>query len=132
MEKEFPNKIVEGVTGKINTVTRGEYVDRFNTDHYTKAGELVAKGLDILIFTANVGSYGFNLAARCFRSVQFEPWMSASKEAQALARVFRGGQMNPLSEHLMLKDKRFKVEQVVVDMRNGRQAVSEEMYGIAE
>jgi len=33
---------VEGVTGKVNVVTRSEYVDHFNTDHYTKDGELVA------------------------------------------------------------------------------------------
>ena len=64
--------------------------------------------------------------------MQFEPWMSASKELQALARAWRGGQRSPLCEHRVFTDKRFPVEAAVVALRDGRQAVAEQMYSIAD
>jgi len=124
--------VIEAISGKTHSTLRGEYVDRFNTGRCTRKGDVIEEGLDILVMTAEVGSYGFNLAQRCFRSVQFKPWISASREDQALARVWRGGQCNPLYEHYVITDKRFPVEAHVMAMRDGRQAVATEMYSIVE
>jgi len=129
---KYPKARVEAIWGDTKPAKRGEAVERFNTDQYVNGNTISHGGVDILIFTANVGAYGFNLAARCFRSVQFEPWTSASKEAQARARIWRGGQQNPLCEHYVLMDKRFGVEAAVMALRDGRQAVAEEMYSIAD
>ena len=130
MQARFPKAKIEMISGKTDVSDRGEYVERFNTDQFVKGNTVSERGVDILIFTSDVGAHGFNLAARCFRSVQFEPWTSASKEAQALARVWRGGQRNPLCEHRVFTDKRFPVEAAVVALRDGRQAVANEMYNI--
>ena len=132
MEWKFPKARVATIWGETPVTQRGEDVERFNTDQCVRGTTIEPGGVDILVFTSSVGAHGFNLAARCFRSVQFEPWTSASKEAQARARTWRGGQENPLCEHYVLMDIRFMVESAVVALRDGRQAVADEMYSIAD
>lgn len=107
----------------MTTIERQETIDSFNTDApiITPDGDVRAPSPDVIISTFSLIEVGYT-CVRAFRLVLMGPEWLHLEESQAMARIRRIGQRNPVTYTYRLICQNVNIEQGMVD----RQATRDE------
>jgi len=95
---------------KLKPEERAEIVRRWQEEKKFKDGKLNPERIDVLITTGKVGGVGLTFTESCFRMVFMESWASHSAFWQAVGRLARIGQKNPIIEAYVWMNLAFDVD----------------------